>query len=178
MPRPNGGRIPIVALTAHAMKGMEERCLAAGMDGYVSKPIRVESLDAALAPVLGTAERVALDDAAPPVDHRAALRAVGGDAALLADVARLFLDDCPRRAAELRTAVASGDPARVQRSAHALKGAVATLGAWPARELAARLERAGREGHLDEAPALLEALDAELVRVGAALREQTSALAT
>jgi PAS domain S-box-containing protein len=178
LPRPNGGRIPIVALTAHAMKGMEERCLAAGMDGYVSKPIRVESLDAALAPVLGTAERVALDDAAPPVDHRAALRAVGGDAALLADVARLFLDDCPRRAAELRTAVASGDPARVQRSAHALKGAVATLGAWPARELAARLERAGREGHLDEAPALLEALDAELVRVGAALREQTSALAT
>jgi PAS domain S-box-containing protein len=164
-------RIPIVALTAHAMKGMQERCLAAKMDGYVSKPVRAETLDAALAPFLPVGGEG--PDAGPPaIDRVAALRAVGGDQALLLDVMRLFLEDCPERVSELRAAVASGDPAHVQRAAHAIKGSVGTFGARHARDLAAYLERAGREGRLDEAPARLRALEAELERVSQALREE------
>jgi CheY-like chemotaxis protein/HPt (histidine-containing phosphotransfer) domain-containing protein len=186
MPRPNEGRIPIIALTAHAMKGMEERCLAAQMDGYASKPVRAETLDAALAPYLTATEKVEPETAEPDsteprdvslaIDRTAALRAVGGDEALMADVIRLFLEDCPRRVADLRAAVTGGDPAHVQRAAHAVKGSVGTFGARPARELAARLEGVGREGRLDEAPALLDALEAELMRVTVALRDHAAAL--
>jgi two-component system, sensor histidine kinase and response regulator len=64
----------------------------------------------------------------------------------------------------------------VQRAAHAVKGSVGTFGARPARELAARLEGVGREGRLDEAPALLDALEAELTRVTVALRDHAAAL--
>jgi len=174
IPRRNDSRIPIIALTAHAMKGMEERCLAAKMDGYVSKPVRAETLDAAVAPFLAAAERAEPENAPTAIDHAAALRALGGDAALLADVMRLFLEDCPRRVAELRAAVTGGDPAHVQRAAHAVKGAVGTFGARPARDLAAHLERVGLEGRLDEAPALLDALEAELTRVTTALRDHAS----
>ena len=89
------GRIPIVALTAHAMKGDEERCLAARMDGYVSKPVRAETLDAALAPFIPAAAVAIAEDARAAIDRAAALRAVGGDEALLTDLMQLFLEDCP-----------------------------------------------------------------------------------
>ncbi len=163
-------RIPIVALTAHAMKGMQERCLAAKMDGYVSKPVRAETLDAALAPFIPEAT-VAIDEEGPTaIDRAAALRAVGGDEALLTDLMRLFLEDCPARVADLRAAAASGDPTHVQRAAHAVKGSVGTFGAQLARDLAADLERAGREGRIGEVPAMLAALETELERVNRALR--------
>jgi PAS domain S-box-containing protein len=165
-------RIPIVALTAHAMKGMKERCLAAKMDGYASKPVRAETLDAALAPFLDVVGETTPEEGPAAIDRAAALRAIDGDTALLADLTRLFLEDCPGRVAELRAAVASGDPAHVQRAAHAIKGSVATFGARLARDLAADLERAGRQARLDDAPALLDALDAELERVSNALRQE------
>jgi two-component system sensor histidine kinase/response regulator len=170
--RDSDRRVPIVALTAHAMKGMLERCLAAKMDGYVSKPVRAETLDAALAPFLPAAAGATAEEGPAPIDRVAALRAVGGDQALLTDLARLFLEDCPERVADLRAAVASGDPAHVQRAAHAVKGSVGTFGARVARDLAAELERAGREGRLADMPALLGALEAELGRVSGALREE------
>jgi CheY-like chemotaxis protein/HPt (histidine-containing phosphotransfer) domain-containing protein len=170
--RDNDRRVPIVALTAHAMKGMQERCLAAKMDGYVSKPVRAEILDAALAPFLPAAVAATTGEGPTAIDRAAALRAVADDEALLADLARLFLADCPERVAELRAAVASGDPAHVQRAAHAIKGSVGTFGARVARDLAADLERAGREGRLGDVPALLGALETELARVSSALREE------
>jgi PAS domain S-box-containing protein len=171
VPRPGDSHIPIVALTAHAMKGMEERCLAAKMDGYVSKPIQVEMLDAMLARFAGASASSA-PGSTPPIDRAAALRTAGGDPTLLADLARLFLDDCPERLAELRAAVGGGDPDQVQRAAHVVKGSVATFAARGARDLAAELERAGRERCLDDAPALLAALEAELERVSGALRQE------
>jgi HPt (histidine-containing phosphotransfer) domain-containing protein len=91
---------------------------------------------------------------------------------------RLFLDDCPVRVAELRAAVASGDPDQVQRAAHAIKGSVATFGARQARDLAADLERAGRERRLGDAAGLLGTLELELERVNEALRQESVAAAT
>jgi PAS domain S-box-containing protein len=169
--RDNDRRIPIVALTAHAMKGMQERCLAAKMDGYLSKPVQEETLDAALAPYLPQAGPVA--ETSPAIDRGAALRAAGGDETLLRELVRLFLEDCPKRVADLRAAVAAGERVRIERSSHAIKGSVATLGAGIARDLAANLERSAREGHLADVPALLRALEAELDRVSHALRQIT-----
>jgi HPt (histidine-containing phosphotransfer) domain-containing protein len=162
------------------MKGMKERCLAAKMDGYASKPVRIETLDAALAPFLDLAGEPAPEaspaiDSPAAIDRATALRAVGGDTMLLADLTRLFLADCPERVADLHAAVASGDPAHVQRAAHAVKGSVGTFGARVARDLAADLERAGREGRLGDVPSLLGALEAELGRVVSALRDDGSA---
>ena len=170
--REKDGRVAIIALTAHAMKGMKERCLAAKMDGYVSKPVRAETLDAALAPFLAVAVGTTPEAGPAAIDRAATLRAVGGDVALLTDLTRLFLEDCPERVADLRAAVAGGDPAHLQRAAHAIKGSVATFGARLARDLATDLERAGREGRLDDVPALLGALEAELERVIGELREE------
>jgi two-component system, sensor histidine kinase and response regulator len=168
-------RIPIVALTAHALKGMEERCLAAGMDGYVSKPIQPETLHATLARFAAAATVTPPATGPEAVDLAGALRTAGGDQALLADLMRLFLDDCPVRVAELRAAVTSGDPDHVQRAAHAIKGSVATFGARRARDLAADLERAGRERSLGDATGLLGALESELARVSEALRQESVA---
>jgi two-component system sensor histidine kinase/response regulator len=171
-------RIPIIALTAHAMKGMEERCLAARMDGYLSKPLRSDMIDtmlARLAPELAgpaSTEVPAAAETLAAVDHPAALRSVGGDASLLADVMRVFLEDCPARLADLRGAVASRDAEHLQRAAHAIKGAVGTFAAWRARDLAADLERAGRERRLDAVPGLMQALEAELERVQDVLRRE------
>jgi len=100
-------RIPIIALTAHAMKGDADRCLAAGMDGYVSKPVRGEALQAEIERVLGLVPADGL--AAPPVDLAAFLETVGGDRALLRELVGVFVADCPRRRVEMRRAVAGAD---------------------------------------------------------------------
>jgi two-component system sensor histidine kinase/response regulator len=168
--RAAGGRIPIIALTAHALKETEARCRAAGMDGYLAKPIRTEWLRETIARVGGTAVEVEPAPARVPFDVAAALRAVDGERDLLAELTALFADDCPHRLAALREAVAARDGALTAEAAHAVKGAVATLGAEAAREIAGRLEAAGREARWDEAPGLLARLEAEVAHVIAVLR--------
>jgi CheY-like chemotaxis protein len=163
-------RIPILALTAHAMAGDAERCHAAGADAYLSKPINATTLVRTIEQLVppGGEEAAASD---VPLDLTVTLTAVAGNRALLGELAQVFATDCPRRVAELKAAVSARDPERIHQAAHAIKGAVATLGGTRARDLATRLESAGREGRLDGAPALEGALTEELRRITAFLTE-------
>jgi two-component system sensor histidine kinase/response regulator len=167
-----GRHVPIVAMTAHAMKGDRERCLDAGMDDYVSKPVQGRELFEALTRVLPSRPA-----ALAVLDTDTAWQRVGGDRELMQELAQTFLDDCPKMLARVRAAVAAGDGPALRGAAHGLKGAVGVFGATAAVTAALRLETMGRDGALEEAADVCAALEAELVRVRQALTELLPAAA-
>ena len=154
--RESGGHVPIVAMTAHAMEGDRERCLAAGMDGYVSKPIDAETLVGTVESFGGGRERSFDAD-------RTAAR-FGNDRMLLREMLTLFAEDSPRMLADLRKAIDANDPAAVAAAAHALKGSVSNFEAKGAVKAALALEVMGRAGDLRGADGAFRELDAELAR--------------
>jgi PAS domain S-box-containing protein len=146
----SGAHTPIIAMTAHALKGDRDRCLAAGMDGYISKPVRpqelLEVLDGLAPGARDAAPTSHGPDVSPaPFDMAAALARVDGDLELMKELAGLFLSDCPHRMAEIREAIAERNAPRLHHAAHALKGSVANFAAHEAFEAAQRLERDGRD---------------------------------
>jgi HPt (histidine-containing phosphotransfer) domain-containing protein len=142
------------------------------MDSYISKPIRLTELLEALQAVALTGPPAPPADqgASPgPLDMAAALAGVMSDRQLLAELAALFLAECPRWMTEMRAAVAEGNPTRLHLSAHTLKGGVATFAARAAYEAALRLEAMGRAGDLSLAPPALAALAQEVEHLRPAL---------
>ncbi len=167
----SGGHIPIVALTAHAMKGDCERCLAAGMDAYLSKPIRSQELFRTIENIVqGGLElqqgQVDAPGAGDQVFDRSALLAhLDGDLQLLAVMVEAFFDDCPRYLSEARDALFRRDASGLARAAHRIKGAVANFFARRAFQAAERLENLGQQGNLTEAERICSHLEEETRRL-------------
>ena len=175
----NGGRhLSIVAMTAHALKGDRERCLAAGMDDYISKPILVDSLFAEIARVVQLAPAPESHVARPlslratqSIDRAVLMERVEGDVALLAQMVTIFEDESKRLLAALESAIRAGDARGVERAAHTLKGMVLNFTATSAAASAARLEYMGRNQKLEECAAELPALQRELAALRPLLSE-------
>jgi two-component system, sensor histidine kinase and response regulator len=171
-----GRHLRIVAMTAHAMAGDRDRCFAAGMDGYLSKPIDPAMLRTVVeSEVTSMDPKVTAEKAAParplPIDSQQFLQRLGGDEQLFLDIVQLFLQDCPLRLAAIKDAVDSRDAEQIRTTAHALKGASANLSAAGLFDAAAVLERIGAEGRVDAAEAGWRCVSAEAAQVMDVLRQ-------
>jgi HPt (histidine-containing phosphotransfer) domain-containing protein len=150
-------------MTAHAMKGDRERCIAAGMDGYIGKPVRFSDIEETLTSL----NRVKSNPPAAPVrteswSRNEALERIGGDEQLLGDLCKIFLDESPKLMAKLRQAIADGDYDGLMRAAHSLKGESSYLGAGGASQSARQLEEMGRNRDLSHADSTLAELEREI----------------
>jgi signal transduction histidine kinase/DNA-binding response OmpR family regulator len=184
-------RTPIVALTANALEGDREKCLAAGMDAYLTKPFSMEQLRRTLGAIVPQPLRTAAPAAADPVAaghgsdvlDRAALdqlRALQqpGASDLLAKVIGLYLESSAPLVQKLRDAIDAADADRAREAAHALKSSSANVGAKALAAMAQRLEAMGRAGDLAGAVALCAELQGEYQRVVDALRAEAGTAAS
>jgi CheY-like chemotaxis protein/HPt (histidine-containing phosphotransfer) domain-containing protein len=173
---------PIVAMTARALKGDREKCLAAGMDDYISKPVNPQELRAILARLVPRApaprESAALSEESPaavsPIDESviANLRNIDPDGSLLREVVDTFIRIAPLRLATLWKASQKPDAGSLERAAHSFRGSCANLGARRMADICARLEDLGRTGSTEGSRELVEALEADYEGVRLALEAE------
>jgi DNA-binding response OmpR family regulator len=188
-----GNRQPVIAMTALVMQGDRERCLAAGMDGYLTKPIRPRALDEVLDQYVaqkrengavhghtgtahekaGTAHEHAAKTPAETsrtlkqesINAQELLERVGGDREFLTELVSLFREDGPRQLNRIRKALENNDLEDALRTAHSLRGTLANLAAQAAADLAAEIEHASKAEDLTRANAAFLNLDLELPHV-------------
>ncbi len=184
--REMGRYTPIIAMTANVLKGYREECIAAGMDGYVAKPMRREELVAEMASVIPDllfpkrhAPQRPIEKAAPlpepkdePFNATALLESVGGNRAMLGEMVQLCLEvDAPRLLTLLREGVEKGDLCVVEQAAHGLKGLVGEFHAPPAYAAARQLEETARAGRIEAMPAAAITLSQSFAQLTSALRK-------
>jgi CheY-like chemotaxis protein len=175
----SGAHVPIIAMTAHAMKGDRERCLGSGMDDYISKPIRSQLLYEKLARFYtesSEGEDSSRAAAPPGVDWRGAQKSCDFDDALLHDAVTAFLEESTRSVEEIRAAIRNGDSPHLHRTAHSLRTSAGFFTSGRLCQHAEQLEARGREGDMSDANQLLAALCEELTRVTEELQAHLSGI--
>jgi CheY-like chemotaxis protein len=183
--RTTGRRVPIVAMTAHALAGDREKCLAAGMDGYLTKPILVDDLYAAIAGILAATSARAAPAAAtqasgarePPEPAAAVFDPVklqeraGNDQALLRRIVAMFDEDYPDLKRKVDAALAAQDSQALNEAAHTLKGVIRNFHAHRAGDNSEALERCGRQCDWAGAQLVWTSLQSDIAELQTALRE-------
>jgi CheY-like chemotaxis protein len=186
-----GQHVPIIAMTAHALKGDRERCLAAGMDDYVAKPVSPDIvMNAVVRWFKGEPEPVKTGPAvietpaipesasqetteaeAPLLDRAKAMDVTGGNTRILGRVTQVYLASMPEEVAKLADAIKNGRKEEAHRLAHSIKSASASLGGMRVSQLAFKMEMAAKESNIEKAREILQPFETEFARFRTVLQE-------
>jgi CheY-like chemotaxis protein len=167
-----GGHVPIIAMTAHALKGDRELCLAAGMDEYIAKPVRAHALFDVIEAVVPLAKAAAPATAPKEtIDWAESLQGVEGDERLLRTLVEAALKEIPGLLAATVRAVAEADAPKLRLSAHTLRGSLRYFGETPAIVSLLQLEKMGQDGNLAGAAVTLAILQEEMAEITSAMQQ-------